>query len=357
VSRGWSSACWFVASALLALEACEGLASSPPEAVAPAPREVSTPPCLAQTHPILAHVGVLGRQLLVALDPAGSSVELDRGNFLYGSTWSPDGRTIAFRRRPEAAGVDALAATDLALFSPDAPGEEVVLFVDATPPLDNVVRRYPDGPSWSPDGGQLVFASLRDSDHYRIWMIARSGGQARLLLPELEQVTHFYPRWSPVDPARVAYVAESAGVPDLWVVDLASGERDRLTSGEMAKLEAPRWSPDGQRLAFSAMPLATTTDRAPTYDVYVLDLATRERQKITAEAGNNYEPVWSPDAASVLVSSTRGSTATSAIPTLNLWRVWLTGNPTAEPLSRGVRGASTTGPDWYPSVDCGSPGL
>jgi Tol biopolymer transport system component len=311
---------------------------------------------------MLAHVGVLGTQQLVALDLTGSAIQLNRGNFVYGSTWSPDGRTIAFRRRsrsvsePSEGDQTTLAATELDLFSPDVPGEEVVLLVDDVPATDSVTRRYPDGPSWSPDGSQLLFAAQRDSDHYRIWVMARSGGQARPLLPELEQVTHFYPRWSPVDPARVAYVTDSAEGQDLWVVDLASGERERLTSGELERLESPRWSPDGKRLAFAAEPRATATDPAPSYDIYVLDPATRERQRITANAGNNFEPAWSPDGASLLIISSRASSAAPGeIQTLDLWRVWLAPGLAAQRLSRGARGANTTGPDWYPSVDCATP--
>jgi Tol biopolymer transport system component len=343
---------------LFVIEACEGLAGSPPEAAAPAASDASDAPCLAQTHPILAHTGGLGKQVLVALDASGSAIDLERGSFVYGSRWSPDGTTIAFHRRPEYAAMDPLAPTELDLYAPGVASEEVALLVDQTPPRDGVARRYPDGPSWSPDGSQLLFASLRDSDHYRIWVVARTGGQARLLLPELEDVTHFYPCWSPSDPARVAYVTEGAGVQDLWVVDLASGERDRLTSGEMQKLEAPRWSPDGQRLAFSAIPLATAAESAPPSDIYVLDLATRERQRITADAGNNFYPAWSPDAASLLVSSTRTSTIDDHVQTLDLWRVWLDGERAAEPLLRDfeVRGANTAGSDWYPSSSCRSVG-
>ena len=161
-----------VAAGWLTLEGCEGLASSPPEAAQPARNPASDSPCLAQTHPLLAHTGVLGSQQLVALDSSGAAVQLDRGSFVYGSTWSPDGRTIAFRRRSTSALVPgergrgtALTATELDLFSPDVAGEEVVLLVDEAPALDSVTRRYPDGPICSPDGRQLVFATLRGYDH------------------------------------------------------------------------------------------------------------------------------------------------------------------------------------------------
>jgi dipeptidyl aminopeptidase/acylaminoacyl peptidase len=347
---------WVVAAVCLALGGCQASASSPPEA-SPVAQAGAAPSCLAHTEPILAHVGRLGEGKLVALDPrASASVALDRGDFVYGSTWAPDGRSIAFRRRQGNVAGDTLAATELGLFSPDVVGEEVVLVVDSAPPLNGLTQRYPDGPSWSPDGQQLAFASQRESDHYRIWVLARSGGQARLLLPELDGVPHFYPRWSPRDPTRLAYIAESAGVADLWVVDLASRERQRLTSSEMEKLESPRWSPDGERLAFSALPLDRPAEQGERYDIYVLDLASAKRERITVNAGSNVDPAWSPDGSSLLVSSTRESDLTGPVQRLDLWRVWLDDNRLPEPLTPGIRGTSTTGTDWYPLAECGSAG-
>lgn len=282
------------------------------------------------------------------------SMALNRGDFVYGSTWSPDGRTIALRRRVAALGLDSLA-TELVLFSPDDSDEEVVLLVDSVPQVDGVTRRHPDGASWSPDGRRLAFASLRDSDHYRVWVMARSGGQAQLLLPELEQVVQLYPRWSPRDAERVAYVAESAGLVDLWLADLVSGGRERLTSGEMAALESPRWSPDGTRLAFSALPRDRPAEQA-NHDIYVLDLSTGERRQITENAGENFDPAWSPDGTSLLVSSTREAGDPPVVLRADLWRLWLDGDRAPELLIGGVRGASTLGADWYGFADCDSSG-
>jgi len=356
VASSSSSACWLFASSLLALAGCEPLASSPPERTAPPPEPTAGPPCLAQTRPILAHAGMLGRPQLLAMDATGSlSIALNRGSFVYGSTWSPDGRTIALRRRVDSAGLDSLATTELLLFSPDDSDEEVVLLTDSAPQVDGISRRHPDGASWSPDGHRLVFASLRDSDHYRIWLMARSGGQAQLLLPELEPVVQLYPRWSPRDAERVAYIAESDGQADLWLADLVSGRRERLTSGEMAALESPRWSPEGERLTFSALPRDRPPEQAH-YDIYLLDLGTRERRQITENAGNNFDPAWSPDGTSLLISSTREFGDDGGVPRADLWRVWLDGDRAPEPLIRGVRGASTLEADWYGFAECSSSG-
>jgi len=284
------------------------------------------------------------------MDPNGSqSITIGRGSFTYGSTWSPDGRSIAFRRRP----VTDLASvpTELGLLAPDEPGNEVVLLIDSEPVHDGINRRAPDGPTWSPDGRELAFASRREADYYRIWVMARSGGQARLLLPELEDVPHFHPRWSPGDSTRLAYIAEIDGVQDLWIVDLGSGEQQRLTFGQMDKLESPRWSPDGERLAFSALPRDSLDELGSQFDIYVVDLASAELQRITRDTGTNVDPAWAPDGSSLLVSSTRDAEVAGPFRTLNLWRVWLDASRAPQRLTRAS--SSSTGADWYRFSDCG----
>ena len=195
-------------------------------------------PCLAQTHPILTHASAAPRSQLIALNAAsGDSLPLGTGAFIYGSVWAPDGRSIAFRRRVISL-VAGVVPTDLGLLAPGAEGEEVVLTVESTPIVGST-ERHPDEPSWSPDGRRLAFASQRDADHYRIWVMARSGGQSRLAPARARRRASFFPSWSPRDAERLAYVAEGSVTPDLWVVDLGSGEHVNLTAGAMENIESP----------------------------------------------------------------------------------------------------------------------
>jgi Tol biopolymer transport system component len=293
------------------------------------------------------------RSDLVVMDPSASqSTLIGRGSFTYGSSWSPDGRSIAFRRRP----LESMMAvpTELGLLAPDDGESEVVLRVDLEPRYDGISQRAPDGPSWSPDGRELAFASQREADHYRIWVMARSGGRARLLFPELEGVAQRHARWSPVDRERLVYVAESEGVQDLWLADLGTGEHQRLTSGELERLESPRWSATGDQLAFAALPRERPSAADDRYEIYVLDLERGNLQRLTSDDSNDVDPAWAPDGASLLISSTRDTTAAGAFSALNLWRVWLDGSQPPLQLTRA--GSSTMGADWYPFSDCARSG-
>src|SRR5687768_5324068 len=96
-------------------------------------------------------------------------------------------------------------------------------------------------PCWSPDGKELAF-SMSGS----IWKIAADGTVAHELTanPTYDSA----PEWSP-DGRWIAYTAEDSRGVNLMLLNVATGESTRITSGESLNLD-PAWSPDGARLAF-----------------------------------------------------------------------------------------------------------
>ncbi len=114
---------------------------------------------------------------------------------------------------------------------------------------DDLDERAPDV---SPDGQTIVYQSRRaptsvhDRFEWSLRLIDIQGGNDRLLYePPTGSATN--PRWSP-NGQRIAFVAGSAlGLGTLSVLDLASGEVTplaRIAGGPIA------WSPDGQYLLF-----------------------------------------------------------------------------------------------------------
>ena len=107
---------------------------------------------------------------------------------------------------------------------------------------------------WSPDGKHLAFSTGRALQH-QIYVIDVDGGRARRLTSG-EQ--NRWPAWSPA-PARSLVVdsgdgtgwATGTGQWDLWILDLDTGRRGRLTSAPENDWGAAG-SPDGKWLAFSA---------------------------------------------------------------------------------------------------------
>ena len=204
--------------------------------------------------------------------------------------FSPDGRTLAF-------------LSDRRLIveeDPKAPKEEdredgtqVYLL-----PLDGgEASRLTDLPrsvdwfEWSPDGGRLVvgsasLATTREED-------ARRRGKRLKHEPDAPPDSDY--RY--VD--RLNYMLNGTGftydrVTHAWIVDVASGEAQRLTDGPVPD-EDPAWSPDGTRIAF-ARNRRRDHDLRYRRDIVVADAATGRLTPVTAGPDNLFfAPAWLPD--------------------------------------------------------------
>ena len=105
------------------------------------------------------------------------------------------------------------------------------------------------------------------------------------------------PSWSP-DGKKVAYVSFERKRPEIYVQELATGARTRLTTFNGIN-SAPVWSPDGRRMA-----MVLSKDGNP--EVYVMTLAERSLQRLTHNSAIDTEPSWSPDGQWVVFTSDRG---------------------------------------------------
>ena len=86
------------------------------------------------------------------------------------------------------------------------------------------------------------------------------------------------------------------GSSDIWIVDLERGVPSRLTSSPRSEM-VPRWSPDGQSLAFSA-------DWQGPPNVYLQDLAGGPpRVLVPFDRRQQYPWAWTPDAARLVYSN------------------------------------------------------
>ncbi len=94
------------------------------------------------------------------------------------------------------------------------------------------------------------------------------------------------------DGSRVAYVSSETGVPQVWVTDLATGERRQVTSFE-DQVTGVQWSPAADRLAVSVAPGGGLNTQ-----LYLIDLGNEGAEPLMFTAGgrvNNWLTVWSND--------------------------------------------------------------
>jgi Tol biopolymer transport system component len=106
-------------------------------------------------------------------------------------------------------------------------------------------------PQPSPDGRRVFFEG-EGSSREGIFVVSKDGGTpVRLIrgsLPRLSGIPQFHV--SP-DGAGVAYVDEANGDRAILVVPAAGGTPRRLASGAVDESSLPRWSPEGDRIAFA----------------------------------------------------------------------------------------------------------
>ena len=226
--------------------------------------------------------------------------------------WRPDGRAAAYAlvqwRPGEAAAQSAIYLTDLT--------------VDPQPLIqDDRPKAILEAPAWSPDGTALYFASTVTENQQSVQRLERFDLASRTRTPLGEG---FSPDVSP-DGGLLA-VVRYAGVDPVLVLLRSDGTlvRTLIGPGRFTLIGSPRFSPDGQQIAVAlAKPPGSAWEPSPhapfaifdtpiaqahgnPSEVYVLDVAGGQPQRLTSIAEDEPAVTWSPDGSTVAVYATRG---------------------------------------------------
>lgn len=143
---------------------------------------------------------------------------------------------------------------------------------------------------WSWDDSKLAVRVLTE-DKIKLEIIDLSSLESYTLVDSIH-VRSF--EWHPsedliaVEESEIASVIDSGSVFDIYIVDVASGQMEKVTQGKQCE-SGVDWSPDGKRILY--------TDAFETSsDIFMLDLATKDVKNLTrSRASHELWPTWSPD--------------------------------------------------------------
>jgi TolB protein len=154
-------------------------------------------------------------------------------------------------------------------------------------------------PAWSPDGTQIAFMSSLNGDP-EIYVVDTDG--ARLHRITFAAGVNTSPVWNPKTGKQMVFVSDRGGEPVLYLSDSDGSNVQKLDLPDMGYVVDPAWSPNGQLLAFSW--------RRPSgnYDIYVMDIVSRQLAELTKDEERNERPSWAPDGRHLVFESTRTGT-------------------------------------------------
>ena len=136
--------------------------------------------------------------------------------------------------------------------------------------------------------------SAKDKKKFQLQIADADGFNPRTVFTSSKQLMS--PSWAP-DGRRVAYVSFENERTEIFVQDITTGARSKLSS-EPGINSAPAWSPDGSYLA-----LTLSSGGDP--EIYVMEVETRKLRKLTDHYGIDTEPAWSPDGRFIFFTSNR----------------------------------------------------
>jgi len=150
----------------------------------------------------------------------------------------------------------------------------------------NVRQLTPDGsialaPSWGPDGRTIVYTSFHQR-YPDLYMYNLDSGERKRVsgFPGLNTGGAISP-----DGREMALILSKDGNPDLYVMNLRNRELTRITTTPRAAEASPCWSPDGSRICF-------VSDGMGSPQIYIISREGGRPVRVSGMSPENVAPDW-----------------------------------------------------------------
>ena len=152
----------------------------------------------------------------------------------------------------------------------------------------------------SPDGRKLAVI-LDFNGHPDLYVIDIKTGKRKRLTSG--RPVESSPSWSS-DSKKIVYSSDSsAGRPQIYIISATGGKAQRLTSSSFSRYcTSPAWSPDGKKIAFVAQ-------LGGNYEICLYDIASRQTYKLTNDNSNDESPSWARNSRHLAFARTYGNSS------------------------------------------------
>jgi Tol biopolymer transport system component/DNA-binding winged helix-turn-helix (wHTH) protein len=233
-----------------------------------------------------------GSQLAVALWPVNSGT--DQSSDLWILPWQSGGSPRKLSGVPRLQMVSWFPDGRRLLFGRDDGATSSMLVLDTRTNQTRVLWSVPghlDRGSVSPDGRRILQA-MRERTTEAVEVSLPDGRLSTLLT--LENSVHAFPNWAPSGTHYLYTTASPAAIEDRSVSEgfvrpLVSMQSEGIPANTVA-FQYPRWSPDGQRIAFNLGFGSGNASRT----MWVLNLSGGHPYPLPG-ASYGWSPAWSPD--------------------------------------------------------------
>ena len=140
---------------------------------------------------------------------------------------------------------------------------------------------------FTPDSKRVIFSSTANGGAAQLFTANVDGSDLHRL--SSSSSIEVEPKINPKTGAEIAFVSGRTGLPQVYRMSMEGADMQRLSNGE-GEATNPNWAPDGQHLAF-----AWTKGFEPgNYNIFVMDVPTRNIVQLTSNEGRNENPSWAP---------------------------------------------------------------